>query len=547
MRAFGLRLLPLLILSGIMGFYLLYAAHFIHNTSFEIEGTRYYSLFDDAMISMRYARNLVQSHELAWNPGGDRVEGFTNPLWVLIMAVVHLLPVPPERTSLYVQDLGAILLVLNVAVIWDVTGRLARSLGRGALFAQIVAALFCAFSLPLNTWTLQGTEVGLLALMVSVAFRQMVITFEQERFSPLVYLILGVATLVRIDMTVTYGASLFFLWLSMPTLRAQHLRVGLSIFGVFILPQTLFRLLYFGDWLPNTYYLKVEGYPFWGRISRGGEVALMFLGNIGVLPFVGLFLRRTRPLLLVGWLCLTQMLYTIYVGGDAWEWWGNVNRYLSVVLPLFFVLLGITLSLLVEAAEQGWQRLNLPLSPFRAWSYRALGAAVVILLALIHFITFNAQRTPVEGYLIHDEWLLRGGSLNVNWNPLMVQTALLTRSFTSPQARLGVTWAGIIPYFADRPGVDILGKNDRLIAHLPMHQHSQWDRFYPGHLKWDYGYSIGGLRPDVVVQLWAEPESAQPYLVGYQPLSTPIGTIYLRRDSPYILWDKVPGGAISSK
>lgn len=78
-----------------------------------------------------------------------------------------------------------------------------------------------------------------------------------------------------------------------------------------------------------------------------------------------------------------------------------------------------------------------------------------------------------------------------------------------------------------------------------MHQHSQWDRFYPGHLKWDYGYSIGGLRPDVVVQLWAEPESAQPYLVGYQPLSTPIGTIYLRRDSPYILWDKVPGGAMS--
>ena len=42
---------------------------------------------DDAFISFRYAANLVQGHGLVWNPGELPVEGFTNLLWVLIMAI----------------------------------------------------------------------------------------------------------------------------------------------------------------------------------------------------------------------------------------------------------------------------------------------------------------------------------------------------------------------------------------------------------------------------------------------------------------------------
>ena len=56
--------------------------------SVAIDGTRYYYLDDDQMISMRYARNLAEGHGLVWNPG-ERVEGYTNPGWVLAMAAVH--------------------------------------------------------------------------------------------------------------------------------------------------------------------------------------------------------------------------------------------------------------------------------------------------------------------------------------------------------------------------------------------------------------------------------------------------------------------------
>ena len=80
--------------------YILWGCAFIYQSSFVIAGVRYFSLLDDEMISMRYARNLAHGFGLVYNPGGDRVEGFTNPLWVLYMALLHLLPVSPPKISL---------------------------------------------------------------------------------------------------------------------------------------------------------------------------------------------------------------------------------------------------------------------------------------------------------------------------------------------------------------------------------------------------------------------------------------------------------------
>ena len=62
-----------------------YYAAFISRTSFLIGPTRYFPLLDDAMVSMRYARHLVQGRGFVWNVGEPPLEGFTNPLWTLMM------------------------------------------------------------------------------------------------------------------------------------------------------------------------------------------------------------------------------------------------------------------------------------------------------------------------------------------------------------------------------------------------------------------------------------------------------------------------------
>ena len=56
-------------------------------------------LCDDAFISFRYARNLLEGHGLVFNPG-EYVEGYTNFLWVLELAALWgLLGVPPEQAA----------------------------------------------------------------------------------------------------------------------------------------------------------------------------------------------------------------------------------------------------------------------------------------------------------------------------------------------------------------------------------------------------------------------------------------------------------------
>ena len=45
-----------------------------------------------ALDLRKYGRSLAEGHGLVWNPG-EQVEGYTNFLWTVLMAVVHLLPV----------------------------------------------------------------------------------------------------------------------------------------------------------------------------------------------------------------------------------------------------------------------------------------------------------------------------------------------------------------------------------------------------------------------------------------------------------------------
>src|SRR5689334_10099421 len=53
---------------------------------------------DDAYITFRYARNLVRGLGLVYNPG-ERIEGYTNFLWTILVAAGLKLHVAPEVTT----------------------------------------------------------------------------------------------------------------------------------------------------------------------------------------------------------------------------------------------------------------------------------------------------------------------------------------------------------------------------------------------------------------------------------------------------------------
>ncbi len=62
--------------------------------------------------------------------------------------------------------------------------------------------------------------------------------------------------------------------------------------------------------------------------------------------------------------------------------------------------------------------------------------------------------------------------------------------------------------------------------------------FRPGHSKWDYDYSIGELKPDLIVQLWDDADQAQGYLDKYYvTLEIDGWSFAVRKDSPNILFE----------
>jgi hypothetical protein len=159
---------------------------------------------------------------------------------------------------------------------------------------------------------------------------------------------------------------------------------------------------------------------------------------------------------------------------------------------------------------------------------------VVIVLALLSF-------NSILGPIALTEWLLLSLPFHVDRNEKMVERALLLREITKPEATLGIVWDGAIGYFSDRPCVSMLGKNDYRVARLPMKTYPLPEglvAFLPGHMKWDYAYSIGKLKPDIVVQFWMNQEDAMQYLQGsYVRAKVKDFSFDFLKDSPNVRWD----------
>ena len=322
-------------------------------------------------------------------------------------------------------------------------------------------------------------------------------------------------------------------WLSgrrRPLHRSRHLAWGASALLAFVGVQTTFRLWYLGQLLPNTYYLKMTGYPVHLRITRGIFVLAQFIWRFNpllfALPFL-LLIRRERRVGLLVWMVVVQMSYSVYVGGDAWEYWGGSNRYIAIVMPAFFVLLSFALfqvvATFVSTVETRWRD----------------RATLVAFASLVAFAIFNANsiygvRAWREVLLIHPP--LHSG--NGGENQGEVEEALLLRRVTTPDAVIAVARAGTIPYFADRPSINLLGKTDSHIAREASRVSAGRKRFVdfrPGHTKYDYRYSIEQQRPDVVVQLWHDRDEVLPYLRTFYTRVSLGGTcVYVQNLSPRV-------------
>jgi len=493
-----------------------WSADFIWRTSFFVEGKRYFCLFDDAMISMRYAQNFACGHGLVWNVG-ERVEGITNFAWTLIMAVVHLFPLEIRLTSLVVQIAGLVIALLCTMA----TYQLVRRMGRRGLPA-VLAAGMVAFYYPLSYWILMGMETGAVALLLTLTAIVVVrhARGSQPHWADLIAP--AVAILVRDDALIPIIA----LWAALFFIRPKLWRrwiIDLAVILAVPILHAIGRYAYYGDWLPNTYYLKLGVSPLYRCLELGIPFTVRWLLGGGWLPItiitLGTVYNRPRMSKCLMLPIVAAIAYQVWTGGDAWE----RQRLICPVMPLVFALIAEFLSAVVLSQKR---LLSTKARPFV--STVAVSSAVIVMLVI---------NRP-----FFSEWP-RGPIASVADNQLNVQRGLIARDITTPDARVAVFWAGAIPYFSQRVGIDLLGKSDRVVA---RQRTVDIDHPVPGHNKYNVEYSIHDLQPDLFIPLvgaYRAFETADGFRDDY-PVAVPHGwdaryQLRVRKGSPRVHHDRL--------
>ncbi|MFN7972702.1 MAG: hypothetical protein U0166_10195 [Acidobacteriota bacterium] len=266
-------------------------------------------MVDDAFITFRYAENLAAGKGLCFNEG-ERVEGYSNLSYTLLLAVAPVLGV---STLLAAQAIGG---AAAVAGLLAMPG-LARGLGSSP-WRGVGAAIAVGVTATHANWAFRGLETPVFTALLLWGAALASLDLEAGRDPAWKAIALfGIAGITRPEGP-AYAVAAAVAIASARGLRSGARFVALS--SAWIL-QIAFRLSYYGDVWPNTYYAKVWAGPercaaalrYAGSFARGsGALTAAWLLGLGVLA-LGIKRRAARvPLALVA----TSLFFVVQSGGD---------------------------------------------------------------------------------------------------------------------------------------------------------------------------------------------------------------------------------------
>lgn len=353
--------------------------------------------FDDAYISYRYARNLVEGHGLVFNIG-ERVEGFTNLLWTLLIAAGLALGGQATQVA-HALALGSGTAALVAAYLYAGAG-----LDRSRHWIAVIAPFLLFVWIGFPMWTLSGLETPLFAAAVGGA-----LAAEAHGWVGLATIAAVIATLTRPEGTLLVAVILAMNVLPGPMQR--RLRVvawGLAYAG-FLAMLTGFRLYYYGSPVPNTFYAKT-GSPVWlGGLSYLWAFMLSgaFLLFVPVLWAVG---RDRRCWVGAVW-SVAMGFYIVSVGGDAFP-----HHRFWVPVYLVLAALAVRALILQREVKHDW-RGELPLWAFvvgaGGWSLVSAQVATIIFAGLWIAAMFGFWGRSVRRQAVSSALAL--GALSLLW------------------------------------------------------------------------------------------------------------------------------------
>ncbi|MBN1210748.1 MAG: hypothetical protein JXB05_38220 [Myxococcaceae bacterium] len=287
------------------------------------------SIVDDAAISLAYGITFFSGEGLRVTPHSQPVEGFSNPLWTLLLGLSRPLRLEPIS---YTHVLGIVfgVLALPAFALWGPAAE-----GRKLRLEDVAGPLVAALNPTYAYWISSGMETGLQAFLLGLSGLFVLRELRGEGSAHAGWA-LGLLCLTRPEGAL-FTAAAGALWVVSRGLAGrwpgrQELRIGAWLL-VLVGGWLVVRWSYFADWLPNTYYAK----RFWDFNARAYLVNFWnTYGLLCVLALTGLLLG-----LLGGRVGARRTALTaLFLGcGLAFVWrskgdWMREWRFLAPLVPL---------------------------------------------------------------------------------------------------------------------------------------------------------------------------------------------------------------------
>ena len=366
---------------------------------------------DDAFISFRYARNLLEGQGLVFNPG-EYVEGYSNFLWVLELAAIWgALGVAPEYAAQWLS-VGFTVGTLGVMLWWVYR---MPGVERRGLTAWMALGLVCG-SATFAVWTSGGgLETRQFTFFIVLAV--VCLALYRDKKAGLITASLSLAAAAYTRPEGPLIAAICIGWFAFQRLADagrlvpdwQELRrvdwrglayLALPCIGL-IAAHFLFRQVYYGEWLPNTYYAKFVR-PWYESGFKYLLSATIEMGLYLLLPLAWVGLRRqwrqrrdgTYALVLL--LIAAHMLYVMRIGGDFFEYRPLDFYWPLLALPAVQGIVGL------GAGLSGWLGFfRLPLARTRlVFSAQRLIGRQGACIAVILFIPVIFYANAMQGALL---------------------------------------------------------------------------------------------------------------------------------------------------
>ncbi len=418
---------------------------------------------DDLYISLRYAYNLATGHGLVFNLG-ERVEGFSNFLWVLLLAIGAFFR---ARLPLLSKLLSVLFGAGTISLFWLMVKNELRPSSSATLVTAFATAFFFSMSYAFVFWSASGMETSLYAFLILLSLLTQLKDIESKStwtVSGAVFILLA---LCRVEGIVFYGFSLLPKWLSLRKnpdllLSRKLLKEGVLVLSAFFV-ALLIRHAYYGQWISNTYYAKLGGSPWHVGMAYFLSFArhyygLMIMGTIGLILMRGplAYLRNLIAAYLVGYTALI-----IFIGGD-WMW------YFRFFVPLLALLWLAVAHLFLKS----WDWLN---QSFVKNAYARIG---MILLLMVIFL-FPMRHTFIGSSDLKGLLQLQVKKPAFNIEALIIKTHREIAQYLTEHAPAGSVIAanhiGALGYYSNFTIIDMVGLTNPTVAKLNKRFHEKND------------------------------------------------------------------------